>query len=55
MEQSVAQPVDRGEKPRDAAPRRSRVVRYALLLAVAAAAVYGSFILVMLQRSQGAM
>ncbi len=51
----MAESVDQGAGAPESRPRRRRVVRYALLLAVAAASVYGSFILVMMQRSQGAM
>jgi len=35
--------------------RRSRTLRIALLLAVAAVAVYGSFIFIQYQRSRGLM
>jgi hypothetical protein len=40
---------------RDDAARRSKVVRNAILLALFAAAVYGTFIFVQYQRSRGTM
>jgi len=41
------------EQPTSRQARRARILRNAIILALAAAAVYGTFILMMAERGQG--